>query len=168
MKAEVVTIPKKGKYPNIPQNRRPISLLSCLEKVYENILLNILSSKVVANNLVPEDQFGIMPGCSTTHQLLRLKKSTAAVFLDISKAYDARWHTRLIYKLIKMNVSGKLIKVIDSFLAHRSFRVKIDNAKSGWKPMLAGVQRGSTLSPIFYIHVGYTEVCPNRTFCLCG
>ena len=95
-----------------------------------------------------------MPGCSTTHQLLRLteyitsglelKRSTVAFFLDISKTYNATWHTGLIYKLIKINVSGELIRVIDSFLAHRSFRVKMDNAKSGWKPMLAGVPQGST------------------------
>ena len=32
-KAEVVTIPKQGKDPKFPQNRRPISLLSCLEKI---------------------------------------------------------------------------------------------------------------------------------------
>ena len=32
-KAEVVTIPKKGEDPKIPQNRRPISLLSSLGKV---------------------------------------------------------------------------------------------------------------------------------------
>ena len=49
----------------ILQNRRPISLLSCLRKVYERILLNRLSSQIVANNLVPEEQFGFMPGCSS-------------------------------------------------------------------------------------------------------
>ena len=71
-KADVVTISKKGKDPKIPQNRRPISLFSCQGKVYERILLNRLNSQVIANNLVPEEQFGFMPGRSTTHQLLRL------------------------------------------------------------------------------------------------
>ena len=70
--AEVVTIPKKGKDPKTPQYRRPISLLSCLGKVYERILLKGLNSQVTANNLVPDVQFGFMPGRSTTHQLLRL------------------------------------------------------------------------------------------------
>ena len=64
-KAEVVTIPKKGKDPNISQNRRTIGLLSCLGKVYERILLNRLNSQVIANNLVPDEQFGFMPGRST-------------------------------------------------------------------------------------------------------
>ena len=56
----------------------------------------------------------------------------------------------LIYKLVTMNVPGKLIRVIDSFLAQRSFRVKMDGAFSGWRPMLAGVPQGSLLSPLLY------------------
>jgi len=122
--------------------------------------LKRLTCHVLANNLVPEEQFGFMPGCSTTQQLLRLteyissgldkKCSTVAVFLDISKAYDSTWHTGLLYKLIQMHVPGELIKVIDSFLAHRSFRVKMDGAVSEWKPMLAGVPQGSTISPMLY------------------
>ena len=60
----------------------------------------------------------------------------SSVFLDISKAYDSTWHTGLLYKLIQMHVPGELIKVIDSFLARRSFRVKMDGAVSEWKPML--------------------------------
>ena len=105
-------------------------------------------------------QFGFMSGCSTTHQLLRLteyissgfemKQSTIATFLDISKAYDTTWHTGLVYKLIKMEVPGDLVKIINSFLAQRSFRVKMDGAYSAWRPMLAGVPQGSVLSPMLY------------------
>jgi Reverse transcriptase (RNA-dependent DNA polymerase). len=145
----VVTLPRPGKDPKIPNNRRPISLLSSLGKIYERILLNRLSSYVFANNLIPEEQFGFMPGCSTTQQLLCLteyissgidnKCSTVAVFLDISKAYDSTWYTWLIHKLIQMSVPEELVKVIDSYLAHRSFRVMMDGATSEWRPMLANV-----------------------------
>jgi len=169
--ANVVTIPKPGKDPKIPSNRRPISLLSSLGKIYERILLKRLTCHVSANNLVPEEQFGFMPGCSTTQQLLRLteaisagldrKWTTIAVFLDISKAYDSAWHTGLVYKLIHMGLPGELIKVIDSYLAHRAFRVRMDGAVSEWKPMLAGVPQGSTLSPMLYNL--YTSDIPKST-----
>ena len=49
-----------------------------------------------------------------------------------------------------MKFPGELIRVIDSFLAHRSFKVKMDKAVSGWRPMLAGVPQGFTLSPLLY------------------
>ena len=97
-KANVVTIPKQGKDPKTPQNRRPISLLSSLGKIYERILLKRLTCHVFTNNLVPEEQFGFMQGSSTTQQLLRLTELISSgldrkwiidvVFLDISQAYD--------------------------------------------------------------------------------
>ena len=115
---------------------------------------------VCEKNLVPEEQFGFMSGCSTTHQLLRLtafvtsgfetKQSTVATLLDISKAYDTTWHTNLVYKLIAMQVPGHLINIINSFLTHPSFRVKVDGAYSEWKPILARIPQGSVLSPMLY------------------
>ncbi|GJQ81877.1 hypothetical protein Trydic_g9902 [Trypoxylus dichotomus] len=59
--------------------------------------------------ILPGFQFGFRQEHSTTHQLLRitehitehLDKSTptAAVMLDIEKAFDKVWHEGLIYKL---------------------------------------------------------------------
>ena len=77
------------------------------------------------------------------------KMATVAVFLDITKAYDFTWHTGLIYKLIQMNVPCELIKVLDSFLAQRSFRVNMYGVLE-WRPMLASVPQGSILSPMLY------------------
>jgi hypothetical protein len=41
---------------------------------------------------------------------------TAAVFLDIEKAFDTTWHPGLLYKLSKLQFSKNLIKLISSFL----------------------------------------------------
>jgi Reverse transcriptase (RNA-dependent DNA polymerase). len=102
--------------------------------------------------LIPDEQFG--------HQLTRLmeyvtsgfekKMTTIAVFLNISKLYDSMWDTVLIYKLVSMNVPGELMRGIDSFLAQRSFRVKMDGVFSCWRPMLSGVPQGSLFSPLLY------------------
>ena len=38
----------------------------------------------------------------------------------------------------------------NSFSSSHIIRVKMDRAASGWKPMLAEVPQGSTLSPMLY------------------
>ena len=49
-----------------------------------------------------------------------------------------------------MNFPGELIRVIDSFLAQRSFGVKMDVVRSGGKPIVAGVPQGAILYPMLY------------------
>jgi retron-type reverse transcriptase len=68
------------------------------------------------------------------------KMSTAAVFLDIEKAFDTTWHTGLLYKLSKLN----------SFLLQRNFRVSVEGEMSTPRCMKTGVPQGSVLSPSVY------------------
>jgi hypothetical protein len=66
--------------------------------------------------------------------------STAAVFLDINKAFDTTWQPGLLYKLSKLQFSNSLIKLISSFLSQRKFRVLVEDE----------VPQGSVLSPTPY------------------
>jgi hypothetical protein len=47
------------------------------------------------------------------------KMSTAAVFLDIEKAFDTTWHLGLLYKLSELKFSVNLIKHINSSLSEK-------------------------------------------------
>jgi hypothetical protein len=72
-------------------------------------------------DLLNADQFGFRACHSTTLQCERLtahvtinfnnNMSTAAIFLDIEKAFDTTWHNGLLYKLSKINFSASLIKL---------------------------------------------------------
>ena len=42
-----------------------------------------------------------------------------------------------------MGLPGELIKVVDSYVAHRAFGVIKDGAVSEWEPILAAVPQGS-------------------------
>ncbi|GFW38585.1 RNA-directed DNA polymerase from mobile element jockey [Trichonephila clavipes] len=118
-----------------PQNYRPISLLSCLSKVYEFVLMQRLNQHCAAVNFIIPQQCGFRPKCSTVHQLLRVTElihsgfakheATGILFLDIAKAFDKIWHDGLLIKLIRLDFSAPLIKSIHSFLSHRSFRSSI-------------------------------------------
>jgi len=50
--------------------------------------------------------------------------STAAVFLDIVKAFDTTWHAGLLYELSKLHFPASILKLISSFLFDRKFRVE--------------------------------------------
>jgi hypothetical protein len=75
---------------------------------------------------------------------------TAAVFLDIEKAFDTTWHPGLIYKLSKLEFSTSLINLISSFLSQRKFRVSVEGEMATPRQMKAGVSQGSVLSPTLY------------------
>jgi hypothetical protein len=108
----VITLPKPGKDPKFPQNLRPISLLSSTGKVFEKVILEILKKHIREKNLLNASQFGFRARHSTTLQCMRLadhvilhfnnNMSTAAVFLNIEKAFDSTWHPSLLYKLAKL------------------------------------------------------------------
>jgi hypothetical protein len=158
-KASVIAIPKPGKDPTKPVSYRPIALLSSLSKVFERIILQDLHTHLI-NKIRPE-QFAFRCGHSTTLQLVNLvdkissnlnnKTHTAAIFLDVEKAFDRVWHEGLIHKMLIIGVPVNLLQLIDSFLTHRSFSVRIDGHSSSPRPVSAGVPQGSCLAPILYL-----------------
>ncbi|GFS91111.1 probable RNA-directed DNA polymerase from transposon X-element [Trichonephila clavipes] len=111
--AVVIPILKPDKDSALPSNYRPISLLSCLSKVYEFVLLQRLNQHCTASNFIIPQQCGFRPKCSTVHQLLRVTelihsgfakhKATGILFLDIAKAFDKIWHDSLLLKLIRLD-----------------------------------------------------------------
>ncbi|GFW69116.1 probable RNA-directed DNA polymerase from transposon X-element [Trichonephila clavipes] len=106
----------------LPSNYRPISLLSCLSKVYEFVLLQRLNQHCAAFNFIIPQQCGFRPKCSTVHQLLRVTElihsgfakheATGILFLDIAKAFDKIWHDGLLIKLIRLDFPPPLFKSI--------------------------------------------------------
>jgi hypothetical protein len=109
--SKVVALPKPGKDPKFPQNLRQISRLSTTGKLFEKVLQKLIQSHLEVNNLLNANQFGFRARNSTTLQCMKLtdhvtyfnNMSTAAVFLDIEKAFDTTWHPGLLYKLSKLH-----------------------------------------------------------------
>ncbi|GFU77390.1 RNA-directed DNA polymerase from mobile element jockey [Trichonephila clavipes] len=109
--------------------------------------------------LIPE-QHGFRPRLSTTHQLLRvveyikegnnMGQCTAAVFLDIQKAFDRVWHTGLLFKLINYNIPTPLILLLKSYISNRTFTVKINRTYSQTRSISAGIAQGSILGPVLF------------------
>ena len=158
-KAVIISIPKPGKDHKLPENYRPIALLSSLSKIYERLILTHLQDNL--KNKIRPEQFAFRPQHSTTQQLTKLTHqlsqnfnnnlNTASIFLDVEKAFDRVWHEGLLYKLAQLNIPTGIVKIIESFLTDRTFITKIEDSFSSTRHILAGVPQGSCLSPILYL-----------------
>ena len=132
-------------------------------KMFEKIIFNNLYSYLNVNNLLTKNQSGFRPGDSTTNQLLYLVSEihdafedskcleVRAVFLDISKAFDKVWHEGLIFKLKQNGVSGKLLKIFESYLQNRKQRVIINGSYSEYSKIDSGVPQSSVLGPLLFL-----------------
>jgi hypothetical protein len=78
--------------------------------------------------------------------------ATAAVFVDIEKAFDTTWHSGLLYKLLELEFSTSFIKAIASFLTDRKFEVLVEGEFSTPRKITAGVPQGSVLAQFFTVY----------------
>jgi hypothetical protein len=87
--------------------------------------------------------------------------STAAVFLDIEKAFDITRQLGLLYKLSELKFSISVIKLINSFVSQRKFIVSVEDEMSTPRDIQADVPQDSVLSPtMFSIYVNHTPQTP--------
>lgn len=171
--AKVIPIRKPNKPPESPSSYRPISLLSSVGKILEKVIKSELVNVIEANNILPSHQFGFRKEHNTIHPLVRIRnrvhsnfkeqKSTGMVLLDIKAAFDNVWHDGLIHKMIKFNIPIELIKIIQSFLYSRTFKVYIGSHCSDKFSITAGCPQGSCLSPVLYNL--YTADVPQFNYC---
>ena len=88
------------------------------------------------------------------------RKVLLSCFFDISRAYDQVWHARLLQKLQKIGLSGKIFNYIKTFLTGRSLQVRWKGAMSAAKQIDMGVPEGSVIAPLpFNIIVHDVESC---------
>lgn len=163
--AKVVPIPKPRKDTTIATNYRPISLLSGLGKTLERVIHTRILEPLVIDGTIRAEQYGFQRKLSAELQLLRLtehittnlnvSKATAAVFLDIEKAYDKVWRELLIRKLHEnTSIPDCYIKLVSSFLSDRKMIVTIEGQSSDTRTASAGLPQGSVLSPtLFNVYV---------------
>jgi Reverse transcriptase (RNA-dependent DNA polymerase)/Endonuclease-reverse transcriptase len=157
---KVIGILKPGKDAEQPISYRPITLESCLGKMFESFILRRMTEHCENNKVIINQQFGFRSQHSCPQQVMRLvdvassrfneSKSTGVVLLDIEKAFDKVWHEALLHKLTVAKVPMYLTKIIESFLAERSSFIRIGNEQSQSYKIKAGVPQGSPLSPLLF------------------
>ena len=172
LKTACVTPVFKVGDPKDPCNYRPISVLTDINKVYEELLLCRLNSFLDSKNILSTTQYGFRSNRSTQEACIDLltvllsaynKKSFAlCLFIDLKKAFDTINHSRLLKKMERYGIRGDILQLFQSYLTDRRQCVRMGEVKSNLLPISTGVPQGSKLGPLlFNLYVNDMALLPS-------
>ena len=140
------------------KNYRPISVLTCISKVFESIFTDQLS--VFFEGIFSKYLSGYHRKHSCQSVLLNFvdncKKSLdnqqiyAAILPDLSKAFDSLPYGLLISKFHAYGINDDACKLISNYLWFRQQRVKLGNIRSEWVNLTKGTPQGSIFGPFAF------------------
>ena len=140
-------------------NYRQVSLLSIISKIFERCLLFDLFKFL--QPYLSEFQFGFRKQRSCiiqflifldqVYNLLNFDDEIHVIYKDNEKASDNVDHGILLEKLYRMGIRRKVFKLLRSYLAERTQRVRVDGTFSQEVLVTSGVPQRSILASLFFV-----------------
>ena len=144
-----------------PNNYRPISLLSCFNRIFEKLVLKRLKSFIDERKIISSSQYGFKQGNSTEHAILDIVnaiqsnmdagKFSCGVFVDLKKAFDTVDHGILLLKLALYTFRGLINDWFRCYLLNRAHVTVVGNRSSNNSFISCGVPQGSVLGPLLFL-----------------
>ena len=156
----IIPIYKPGKPKDQVSSFRPITMLSCVGKVFEKIIKNRLEYVIEENKILNVQQCGFRRGQSTIDVLLRLEylirsslcdnKVCLVTYIDLKSAFDTIWGDGVLYKIAGRGIRGNLLGILRDYMRNRSAKVWLNGETSSSKSMEGGSPQGAILSPTLF------------------
>jgi len=155
----VIRKPGKDDFTQLEANRS-ISLLSCLGKLVDKVVADLLSEEAERRGLLSDGQFGSRKGRSAidavaimvdrAHAAWKNGHITGVLLMDIKAAFPSVPKGRLVNLMKVRQMDGDLIRWTESFLSERTVEMIIEGNAMDRHPVEAGVPQGSPVSPILF------------------
>lgn len=158
--AKIVPIYKNGDK-SVLSNYRPISMLSAISKILEKLIYTRIFNFFNQQNLFYSHQYGFRPRSNTqtaaAEMISKLEswldegRISAAIFIDIMKAFDTIRHSTLLTKLKYYGIRGRTYFLIHDYLKNRKQCTVIGEEISNQQEVTWGVIQGGVLAALLFI-----------------
>jgi len=156
----VIRKPGKEDYTKL-KAYRSISLHSCMGKVVEKVVAELLSEKAERRGLLSDGQFGSRKGWSAidaavimvdrAHAAWTNGHITGVLLMDIQAAFPSVAKGRLVNLMKVMQMDRDLIRWTESFLSERTLEMIIEGNAMERHPVEAGIT--CVTDPLCHLHL---------------
>ncbi|KAF2347348.1 Endonuclease/exonuclease/phosphatase [Trinorchestia longiramus] len=125
----IIPLPKPNKPLTSVDSYRPISLLSCVQKLMERLIVSRLTFFLEQKGVFRKTQGGYRRRLSAIHQVTKLeaairttlvnKSILLCLFVDFSSAFETVWPMGVLYKLSRCRVRGTMLRWLQAYLKDR-------------------------------------------------
>lgn len=132
--SDITLIPKPHK-PLTTTNLRPISLTSCLGKLFEHLVHNRLTTYLENRDLFPHTMFGFRNHLSTQDVLIQIKEHiidqlsktnpSCVLALDVQGAFDNVTHEAILQGLQETHCGPATYNYVKAFLTNRTASIRL-------------------------------------------
>ena len=160
----VIPIRRPEEPASSPSSFRPVSLASCISRLFERLILSRLTFHLGSGRLLSACRAGFRPGGSSLDQILALSRSiwggfqgkkppdrTILASVGFSGAFDSVWHSALFRRLLSLGLPPCFVLWVRSFLSDRGAGVQVGGSHSRSFRIRRGVPQGSVLGPVLFI-----------------